>query len=252
MRSSTLFLIVVLLVSHQASLNGQGGTYELTLLEVGEGCISPCTCPLIHEGSGAGSFELVFLGTTGAIELYEVLGFSWTVSGPSGAQDLIGSGTYQIDLAAGWHEMVLQVTWQGATLTLQNHQSTTLAPGASIAEIAVSLSSAPECMATVVDLVAAPPTISPTSTFVRADCNADGSRNLADAVALLSVLFLSGAAPCMNACDTNDDEQFNISDAVHLLNGLFGGGGTPAAPFPGCGADPTVGAIPCGTFAVCP
>lgn len=75
------------------------------------------------------------------------------------------------------------------------------------------------------------------ATFVRGDCNQDGSVQLSDAIAALSVLF-DGTAPsdCVAACDTNGDSAFDVADAVSLLGYLFvPGSPAPAAPFPTCG-----------------
>jgi len=87
-----------------------------------------------------------------------------------------------------------------------------------------------------------------TDEFVRADANADGALNIADAVSLLNFLFVPGtpALPCADAGDANDDEALNIADAVRVLDRLFVPGSPPiAAPFPACGEDPTAGALGC-------
>ncbi len=51
--------------------------------------------------------------------------------------------------------------------------------------------------------------LSPGGGIDRGDCNDDGGFDIADAVFLLSYLFLSGSVNCQNACDNNDDEQLN-------------------------------------------
>ncbi|MEM7167710.1 MAG: hypothetical protein AAF581_19825, partial [Planctomycetota bacterium] len=90
--------------------------------------------------------------------------------------------------------------------------------------------------------------------FVRGDCNADGSYDIADAVRALNFLFPpmppATPLPCEDSCDCNDDGAINIADAVCMLNGLFGTVTVPpAAPHPGCGLDPTSGdALSCGSF----
>ena len=84
----------------------------------------------------------------------------------------------------------------------------------------------------------------------RGDCNDDGNFDIADAVQLLTFLFLSGSVNCQNACDNNDDEQVNIADAVTALSALFTGG--PPPPGNGqCGPDPTPGSLSCDTFNSC-
>ncbi|MEM7164276.1 MAG: hypothetical protein AAF581_02360 [Planctomycetota bacterium] len=89
--------------------------------------------------------------------------------------------------------------------------------------------------------------------FVRGDCNADGTFNIADAVYLLSALFpLTAPVPisCSDSCDANDNEGLDIADAVAMLNGLFG----PAIPLAApnvCGADPGGDTLDCDTFPTC-
>jgi hypothetical protein len=80
--------------------------------------------------------------------------------------------------------------------------------------------------------------------FIRGDCNIDLGVNVADAVFLLSSLFVPGSAPlsCRDAGDINDDGGVNVADAVFLLSSLFVPG-SAAIPAPnnqnGCGVDPT-------------
>jgi hypothetical protein len=93
--------------------------------------------------------------------------------------------------------------------------------------------------------------------FVRGDANADGSIDIADAIALLGFLF-GGAGPlaCDDAGDTNDDETLNIADTIRLLGFLFGSDPPPPPPFGQCGSDPTgdSGTLGCASFPenVCP
>ena len=77
--------------------------------------------------------------------------------------------------------------------------------------------------------------------FVRGNCNDDASGvNIADAVYLLSFLFLMGPDPvCDDACDANDDEALDSSDPIYILNYRFLGGPPPSAPFPDPDIDPT-------------
>ena len=82
--------------------------------------------------------------------------------------------------------------------------------------------------------------------FLRADSNADGRRDISDAVSILNGLFaVGGPLPCDDAADANDDGRLDISDAVLILNHLFGEGGPPAEPFSDCGRDPTGDALGC-------
>lgn len=92
--------------------------------------------------------------------------------------------------------------------------------------------------------------------FVRGECNGDNMYNIADAIAYLGFLFPSGtptALLCLNACDCNDDENLDIGDAICILSGLFGDVTVPPLPpHPGCGIDPTPGALGCDSYAGCP
>ncbi|HIG06236.1 MAG TPA: hypothetical protein EYQ08_11005 [Planctomycetes bacterium] len=90
--------------------------------------------------------------------------------------------------------------------------------------------------------------------FQRADCNADGSFNIADTIFTLASLFSGGwAGTCTDACDSNDDGSVNIADAVFSLAALFNGGTLPAAPSPGtCGWDENdTDTLDCESFGSC-
>jgi hypothetical protein len=69
----------------------------------------------------------------------------------------------------------------------------------------------------------------------RGDANVDASTDLADAVAVLSYLFLGRPLECPQPADTDSSGTLNIADAVFLLNFLFLGGAGLAPPFPACG-----------------
>jgi len=89
--------------------------------------------------------------------------------------------------------------------------------------------------------------------FDRADCNSDGSFNIADCIYLLALLFSGGPeGTCPDACDINDDGTINIADAVAGLGNLFSGAANPPAPFGACGIDPTADALDCPDFPPCP
>jgi Ca2+-binding EF-hand superfamily protein len=83
--------------------------------------------------------------------------------------------------------------------------------------------------------------------FLRGDAVNDGRVDLADAVHVLSFLFLEGAAPdCLVAADANDDGSVDISDTLTILSCLFlSGGETIQPPYPGKGIDPTDDPLPC-------
>lgn len=86
----------------------------------------------------------------------------------------------------------------------------------------------------------------PSPLMRRGDCNGDGQLNIADAIAVLSLLFLgSGDPPCADACDVNDDAAIDIADPVFLLEWLFGNGETIPEPYPFCGNDQTADPLDC-------
>ncbi|MBN1443357.1 MAG: hypothetical protein JXA90_11665 [Planctomycetes bacterium] len=89
-------------------------------------------------------------------------------------------------------------------------------------------------------------------TFIRGDADADGTRQITDAVRIFSYLFLGGAAlPCADAADVDDSGSLEITDGIYLLGYLFLGGPPPPAPFPSCGEDPGEDALGCARFPPC-
>lgn len=94
--------------------------------------------------------------------------------------------------------------------------------------------------------------------FVRGDCNADGARNIADAVRVLNYLFPPGQqAPipptCLDACDANDDGNVNLADPIFILGFLKPPGAPVPLPEPStCGQDMTADSLDCLAFAPCP
>ncbi|MEM7263042.1 MAG: hypothetical protein AAF488_13705 [Planctomycetota bacterium] len=88
--------------------------------------------------------------------------------------------------------------------------------------------------------------------FLRGDFNEDGTRNIADPIALLDFLFALGMiVDCEDALDANDDGGIDIGDAVFMLGFLFDEGPEPPAPFDSCGPDPTSDSIDCNEFDGC-
>ena len=75
--------------------------------------------------------------------------------------------------------------------------------------------------------------------FRRGDQNADGNRDISDAVQILLLLFGGGTTTCFSAADVDDSGQVDITDGIALLDYLFRGGDVPQQPFPTCGLDPT-------------
>lgn len=88
--------------------------------------------------------------------------------------------------------------------------------------------------------------------LVRGDCNVDGSRNIADAIEGLDLLFGGGTASCDDACDANDDGALNIADPITLLAALFQAGSTLPLPGPDCGVDTTPDGLDCASAPNCP
>lgn len=91
-------------------------------------------------------------------------------------------------------------------------------------------------------------------TFTRGDCNGTPSVNVADAVAIVTYLFVGTFdPPCIDACDSNDDGVVDVSDPVYLLQFLFQAGPALPEPYPACGSDPTPDALDCaGPLPACP
>ena len=88
--------------------------------------------------------------------------------------------------------------------------------------------------------------------FRRGDANGDGAVNVADATAIIDLLFDGEASPgCMDAADANGDARLDLSDAMLLLLHLFPAGEAPAAPGASkCGRDPAAG-LGCARYDAC-
>lgn len=88
--------------------------------------------------------------------------------------------------------------------------------------------------------------------FVRGDVNGDAMVNIGDAISLLDTLFGATTLTCLSAADANDSGAVDIADPIHVLSFLFSLGAPPAPPFPDCGPDPSLDAVPCGGYPLCP
>jgi hypothetical protein len=88
--------------------------------------------------------------------------------------------------------------------------------------------------------------------FLRGDADANGARELNDALRVLGHLFI-GTAPlsCAAAADTDDSGVLDVTDATFLLDHLFLGGLQPPEPFATCGADPTTDDLGCAAYPPC-
>jgi hypothetical protein len=91
----------------------------------------------------------------------------------------------------------------------------------------------------------------PETVFLRGDASDDGSIDLTDPILVLLHLFSGGGLACRRSADADDGGTLEITDAVQLLAYLFLGGSPPAAPFPGCGPDPTGDPLDCLAQAGC-
>lgn len=88
--------------------------------------------------------------------------------------------------------------------------------------------------------------------FTRGDVNQSGRIEITDAVLVLEKLFRGGGTiSCDDSADADDDGALTVADPISLLIGLFRGGPPPAAPFPGCGEDPTEDDLSCAVFEAC-
>jgi hypothetical protein len=90
--------------------------------------------------------------------------------------------------------------------------------------------------------------------FIRGDTDRSRGLSITDAITIISALFVPEGADldCRDAADVNDDGFLNVSDAIHILTYLFLRGEAPAAPFSGCGVDPTQeDSLGCGSSLLC-
>lgn len=84
--------------------------------------------------------------------------------------------------------------------------------------------------------------------FIRGDVNCDGVVDPLDDAALQAYLFMGGSLACFDAADLNDNGVISTGDLAYLIGFISGGGPAPAAPFPGCGPDPTSDALTCASM----
>ncbi len=81
--------------------------------------------------------------------------------------------------------------------------------------------------------------------FIRGDANRDNAIDIADPVKILSYLFASEEASCLDACDVNDSGQIDIADPIYELDYLFAHKDAPPVPFPVAGIDETDDSLNC-------
>lgn len=63
-----------------------------------------------------------------------------------------------------------------------------------------------------------------TTAVFTGDVNNDGGVNLADAISLLTHLFVTKGLPCLKSADANDDGKLDLADAISILTYQFQGG----------------------------
>ena len=88
-------------------------------------------------------------------------------------------------------------------------------------------------------------TRTPSASFVRGDVRADGKLDLSDAITIVLHLFRGVEIPCDDAADVNDNGQLEVADVMALLEYLFVTGMRPAPPFPELGVDPSEDGLGC-------
>lgn len=88
--------------------------------------------------------------------------------------------------------------------------------------------------------------------FSRGDANSDGFLDISDPLFTLRHLFGVGdSLACLKAADVDDSGSVNITDPIRTLDFLFQGGPPPAAPYNGCGPDPTDDRLTCLSYPPC-
>ncbi len=101
-----------------------------------------------------------------------------------------------------------------------------------------------------VTVTCAPPVGKP---FIRGDANQDGRYTVSDGVAIAKAVFNQGSKldlikKCMDSADADDNGQVDTADAIYLLTYLFLGGDPIPAPLGACGQDPTDDQLTCEEF----
>lgn len=91
------------------------------------------------------------------------------------------------------------------------------------------------------------------ASFLRGDPSADGTRDMSDAVGILTFLFIDATAglPCEKSADLDDDGEVTLTDAVALLGHLYLGEPPIAEPSDSCGADTTEDMLACDSYPPC-
>jgi hypothetical protein len=205
--------------------------FDATRFENIMDCASDPRCPEPQPGSG-------FISAV-------VLSFLQPVDFPVGTNSL-ARATYRLEPAAG------ELGEATGVIELTEELANRNAPPVAINFTVAGRSTRPKALVDGKVLVSALG-----EAFHRGDPDADGRLSVADSVALLLFLFLSGPAPgCLDAGDFDDDGRIDTSDPVLILRWLFLEGSAPAPPGPPsgpCDLDPP-GSSPslgCDTYGAC-
>ena len=207
-------------------------------------------------GAGNHSLEVVALsgGIPAAPTACAVTVLDDTASAPTGLVAQVVSPvscTVELSWALGGTYSALEVRQNGALLQALPGTATTATVNATgSSEQLLELVATTECGT---ELPAVTVTIICDSEFLRGDANADGGRDISDAIFLLFALFVNGAPPvCEDAADANDDGVIDIADATASLAAVFGQVTSLPAPFSSCGPDNTSDTLQCTEFSTCP
>jgi len=88
--------------------------------------------------------------------------------------------------------------------------------------------------------------------YLRSDANHDGRNDVADAIWMLSDLFLGGTHnDCDGANDANGDGGYDVADPTFVIQYQFLEGSAPPAPYPDCGTTPGQLAEDCNSYPPC-
>ena len=81
------------------------------------------------------------------------------------------------------------------------------------------------------------------------DCSGDEAVNLADAIAIVHLLWSREEVPCTTACDIDGSHRVSVADAILLLSALFRQNEAPDARLGECTPtrDAQCSAASCGT-----
>lgn len=250
--SSWIGVALLSLVVSSVSAQGIYSLGDAAHLETGCGEPSPCDCLVSVVGPLGGTLELRRMGSSGSFDWFEISNVDWVLGsmGPLPViTDITGSGIYRIDALAGVHEIELDLVVGGVP---QVFASLGAVPGGDPSLDGIVISAYRQLMPGGCEFDGIHLIAGVTSRFFkRGDCTADGSRNIADPIFLLDLLFgpTDPLPNCEDACDANDDGQVNLADAIAMLTALFGGG---LLPPPGmCGVDPTDDNLTCDHYFGC-